>query len=72
MAHENHGGTSPLARMRSRLDETRRTCEECGYEDTEGSWTATTDGRRVTFEHVCPSCAATDRYVVRMGPERGP
>ena len=72
MAYQQHRGTSPLAQMRARLDATRRTCGECGYEDTEGSWEANTDGRRVTFEHVCPSCDATDRYVVRMRPDGRP
>lgn len=72
MALKRHRGTSALARMRARLDATHLTCRECGYDDTGGSWEATTDGRRVTFEHVCPSCDATDRYVVRMRREPRP
>jgi RNase P subunit RPR2 len=67
MALEKPLGTTALARLRARFDATDLTCRECGYEDTTGSWNATTDGQRVTFSHRCPSCDADHRYVVRMG-----
>lgn len=55
MSLDGSGGASALDRLRNRLD---LRCAECGYEDDGGRWTAATSGGRVTYQHICPSCAA--------------
>jgi len=65
MAVRRHAGTTPLDRLRSRLDADRR-CPECGYEDTDGEWSAKTTGDRVLYRHVCPSCGAIDKRTLRL------
>lgn len=63
MAHHARAGTTPLDRLRGRLD---LTCRECGYEDADGRWTAATSGSRVTYQHICPSCAAVRQETYRL------
>jgi predicted RNA-binding Zn-ribbon protein involved in translation (DUF1610 family) len=63
MALDANAGTTPLDRLRSRLD-TR--CPECGYEDDDGRWTAATSGSRVTYQHICPSCGAVRQRTFRF------
>ena len=63
MALHANAGTTPLDGLRDRLD-TR--CPECGYEDDDGRWTAATSGSRVTYQHICPSCAAVRQRTFRL------
>jgi rubredoxin len=63
MAPDVNAGTTPLDRLRNRLD---MRCRECGYVDEEGRWTAATSGSRVTYQHVCPSCAAVRQHTFRL------
>ena len=63
MALSANSGTTALDRFRSRLD---LTCLECGYEDVDGRWTAATSGSRITYQHICPSCAAVRQYTYRL------
>jgi formate dehydrogenase maturation protein FdhE len=62
MAIRTVGGRSVLARLRERYETTDTKCTECGYVDTESNWTSETDGRRVVYHHVCPSCAASRTF----------
>lgn len=58
---------SALERPRRRYEATDTNCPECGYVDEEGNWTGETDGRRVVYHHVCPSCGAGREHVFRRG-----
>lgn len=48
-------GSTPLDRLADRFDEDM-TCPECGYEDEDGEWLSKTDGSRILYQHICPSC----------------
>jgi rubredoxin len=63
MAIHTDTGTTPLDRLRNRLD---MRCPECGYVDEEGRWTAATSGSRVTYQHICPSCAAVRQHTFQL------
>lgn len=52
----SYGGTSAFERLRARLDERSRACEECGFVDEEGGWKAATSGATVEYRWECPSC----------------
>lgn len=65
MSARRTGGSTPFDRVRARYDENLR-CGECGYEDTDGEWRATTTGSRVDYTHLCPSCGAVDRRTLRL------
>ncbi|MFB6301928.1 MAG: HVO_0649 family zinc finger protein [Haloferacaceae archaeon] len=60
------GGKTPLERLRRRYETTEKRCPECGYVDDEGNWTSETDGRKIVYRHVCPSCGATRDHVFRL------
>ena len=62
----SNGGSSLIDRLNSRYEGTDLTCPECGYEDDDGRWTAATSGSRVTYQHVCPSCAAVRQRTFRL------
>ncbi|RDI71319.1 HVO_0649 family zinc finger protein [Halopelagius longus] len=66
MATRNRGGGTPLERLRTHYERTRSRCTACGYVDEDCEWTATTTGRRVTYEHVCPSCGTVDTAEIRL------
>jgi hypothetical protein len=65
MAIRRSSGSSPFDRIRSHYDEDLR-CRECGYEDTDGEWRATTTGSRVDYTHVCPSCGAVEQRTLKL------
>jgi uncharacterized Zn finger protein len=58
------GGATPLDRLRAHLDEVALVCPECGYEDADGAWRATTTGGRVEYVRRCPSCTAVHTRTV--------
>lgn len=66
MAVDRNGGATPLDRLRTHL-ETDLRCPDCGFEDDDGSWTARTDGGRVLYRHVCPSCGSIRTRDIRLG-----
>jgi predicted RNA-binding Zn-ribbon protein involved in translation (DUF1610 family) len=47
---------SVIDRLNSRYEGTDLTCPKCGYDDADGQWRATTNGRRIDYQHLCPSC----------------
>lgn len=61
------GGRSHFDRLRRRYEETEKKCPECGYVDDEGSWESRTDGRRVVYQYVCPSCDAGRQHTFTLG-----
>lgn len=66
MATRTRVGGTPLDRMRRRYEETDTKCPACGYVDGERNWTNRTDGRRIVYRHVCPSCGADREHVFRL------
>jgi len=50
------GGASVIDRLNSQYEDEEPTCPECGYVDDAGSWRASTNGRRIDYRHLCPSC----------------
>lgn len=59
-------GRTPLERLRHRYETTETRCPECGYVDTGSNWTSRTDGRRIVYHHVCPSCEADREHVFTL------
>lgn len=60
-------GSSLIDRLNSRYEGTDLTCPEYGYEDDDGSWRASTNGRRIDYRHLCPSCGRLRIRTVRLG-----
>ena len=60
-------GTTPLERLSSRYDAEDLTCPKCGYLDDDVSWKTETDGRRIDFRHLCPSCGYVRRRTFTLG-----
>jgi transposase len=56
-----------LERLRHRYETTEKRCPARGFVDEEGNWTSQTDGRRVVYHHVCPSCGAEREHVIELG-----
>lgn len=48
-------GSTPFERLKNRFDRDM-VCSECGYDDEEGEWLSETDGSRIVYQHICPSC----------------
>lgn len=65
----DHDQWSPFEQLRSHYDEADLACPECGYEDTEGEWEATTTGDTVQYRHVCPSCGATQTRTLSVNQD---
>ena len=65
-ARHMDGGTA-LERLLRRYESTDKKCPECGYVDETGNWSSETDGRRIVYHHVCPSCQAAREHVYRLG-----
>ncbi len=62
-----NAGVTPLERLRSRYENTETKCTECGYVDDEReNWTSRSNGRRIVYHHVCPSCDAGSEHVFRI------
>jgi len=66
MSHQKAIGPTPFDRLRGHFEATERKCPACGREGG-GEWRAETDGGRVRYEHVCPTCGTVhDRtYTMR-------
>ncbi|WP_126661113.1 HVO_0649 family zinc finger protein [Haloterrigena salifodinae] len=60
-------GRSDFEWIRERYENTEKRCSECGYVDEEGNWTSHTDGQRIVYRHVCPSCEASHEHVFDLG-----
>lgn len=67
MATYDTPGGGALERLRRRYETTEKKCPACGFVDEEGNWTSETDGRRVVYHHVCPSCGAEREHVIEFG-----
>lgn len=59
---------SPLEQLRKRYETTEKKCPACGYVDEGKNWTSQTDGRRIVYRHVCPSCDAERDHTYTLSP----
>jgi len=57
---------TPLERLRRRYETTEKRCPAYGYVDEAGHWTSETDGRRIVYHHVCPSCGADRKHTFEL------
>ena len=55
-----------LERMQRRYEDTEKKCPKCGYVDDEGNWTSQTDGRKIVYRHVCPSCDGSREHTFEL------
>ncbi|MFA9417373.1 HVO_0649 family zinc finger protein [Natrinema sp. HArc-T2] len=62
----NADASTPLEWARQRYEHTDKKCPDCGYVDEEGNWESRTDGRRIVYRHVCPSCGASREHVFTL------
>ena len=62
MSRKRIGGKTKFERLLKRYETTEKKCPECGYVDDDGGWTSETDGRKIVYCHVCPSCDATSEH----------
>lgn len=58
---------TPLENLRRRYETTETKCPDCGYVDEGHNWESRTDGKRVVYRHVCPSCDASREHTFRLG-----
>lgn len=56
-----------LESVRRRYERTETKCPECGYVDDDRNWTSQTDGKRIVYRHVCPSCDASREHTFQLG-----
>ena len=49
-------GSTPIDRLGSHYENVDVTCPDCGYVDEDASWTVKGNGKRVDYQHRCPSC----------------
>lgn len=66
MAADRRAGTTALDRLRTHYDSVDMVCPKCGYEDTDGKWRSEMSGKRVDYQHLCPSCGAIRRRTIRL------
>jgi len=66
MSNHTISGMTTLDRIRARYERTEKRCPECGYVDEEGNWESETDGRRIVYRHVCPSCGSAREHTFRI------
>lgn len=66
MATHGMRGNTALDRLLRRYETTETRCPECGHDDRAGNWTSRTDGGRVVYHHVCPSCGADREHTFRL------
>ena len=67
MASHRTGKGRPFEWLQRRYEETEKKCPECGYVDDDGNWKSQTDGQRVVYHHVCPSCSADREHTFEFG-----
>jgi|GEM_PF-423778 len=67
MATNTTNGSTALDRLRRRYETSETKCPACGYVDHGANWTSRTDGQRVVYRHVCPSCDASREHTFRLG-----
>lgn len=62
MSRHTISGVTTLARVRDRYEQTDKKCPDCGYVDEAGNWESETDGRRIVYRYVCPSCGSAREH----------
>ncbi|WP_435362090.1 HVO_0649 family zinc finger protein [Haloarchaeobius sp. DFWS5] len=68
MAASNLSGKSAFDRLKTHYD-VDLVCRQCGHEDADGEWKATTNGRKVLYRHVCPSCGSIETRTLSLKSE---
>jgi len=67
MTTYNKQRRNPIERLRERYENSETKCPECGFvDDSEDNWLSHTDGGRIVYHHVCPSCDAAREYVFHV------
>lgn len=66
MQSRNIVGKTPLERLLRRYETTEKKCTACGHVDRAGNWRSRTDGQRIVYHHVCPSCDAAREHVYHL------
>ncbi|MFB6254932.1 MAG: HVO_0649 family zinc finger protein [Halobacteriaceae archaeon] len=59
-------GTNPFDKLRIHYEDIDMKCPECGYEDNESSWESFTNGREITYQHICPNCGKVRRRTITV------
>jgi predicted RNA-binding Zn-ribbon protein involved in translation (DUF1610 family) len=59
-------GSSVIDRLNSQYENLDIKCPECGCVDEGASWRASTNGRRIDYRHLCPSCGNIRIRTVRL------
>lgn len=67
MSHPEDVGSTPFERVASHMEHEDLVCPECGHEDEGGRWRVRTNGVRVRYSHVCPSCGAIRKRTYDLG-----
>lgn len=67
MAVDDYEGVTTLDRLRNRYERTEKKCPDCGYVDRNGNWESETDGKKIVYRHVCPSCGADRTHTFDLG-----
>lgn len=67
MATHGIGGSTPLERLLHRYETTDTKCPNCGYIDNEANWTSETNGKRIVYNHQCPSCGDERQHTFTLG-----
>jgi len=62
----SRSGSSVIDRLNARYEDVDITCPECGYVDEDASWRAETNGRRIDYRHLCPSCGSMRTRTVTL------
>ncbi|MFB6165792.1 MAG: HVO_0649 family zinc finger protein [Haloarculaceae archaeon] len=59
--------STPFGRLKRHYEDDDMVCPECGHEDEDGGWQTETNGRRIDFRHVCPSCGDIRVRTLKLG-----
>ena len=57
---------SPFERLKEYYDHEEFVCQECGFEDEEGTWDAEADGADIVYTHTCPKCGAEREHTMEL------
>lgn len=56
----------PFERLRQKYENADVECRKCGYVDADGGWRVSASGSRVSYQHTCPICGASENRELRL------